>query len=103
MPTDMESYVLIASATTAVLITVPLLVRMAQKGFSWAVRLYVAVFACGVMLLCQTAITGSRPLGYFPEIVISASVAIGLIAAFCASYANEDSPRDRVSVFRSFF
>lgn len=96
----METWLLITSATVAGLITVPLLIRMHQKGLSLTARLYVAVFSGSLILLCQTAITGNRPLGYFPEVVVSVSVAIGLIAAFISAYSEHP---ERQSVFRSLF
>lgn len=96
----METLILLLSAVIAIFVAVPLIVRMAQKGFALLPRLYVAVFACSILLLGQTAITGNRPLGYFPEVVISVFVALGLTVAL--ALANKDPDR-KLASFRSLF
>ena len=96
----MEVYALLIAGTTATLITVPLLIRMAQKGLSVWVRLYVALLSFSVLLMGNSAITGYRPHGYTPEVIVSVLVALGVIYGLVVAYS--DRPSERAHLFRLF-
>lgn len=99
-----EQYILIFCAAVTVTLSVALLVTMGRKGLGVVPRLYVAMIAVSIMTLCQTAITGQRPLGYFPEIALAMSAAIGIIAGLLATLWDPSERRDnRQSVFHNLF
>lgn len=103
MPSTMETILLLACSTITILIVIPLIVRMAQKGLGVLPRLYVAIFGVALMLVSQAAVTGHRVFGYLPELTLAIAIAAGFIAALVAAYSDPDRNSDRVGVFRSLF
>lgn len=99
----MEKILLLTCSTITILIVIPLLVRMSQKGFGIVPRLYVALFGASLMVLSQSVITGHRLFGYLPEMVLSGLVAMGFIAALVAAYRDPDRSQERTSVFHNLF
>jgi hypothetical protein len=102
-----EQYILIFCAAVTVTLSIALLVAMGRKGLGVAPRLYVAIIAVSILTLCQTAITGERPLGYFPEISLAMSSAIGVIAGLVATLWGQsdqmESRHRQAGAWRSLF
>lgn len=99
----MEYVLLLTPAVIAAMICVPLIVQMARRGFAWYARLYVALMAVSVMLVCQTSASGVRPFGYLPEILLVGLVAIGFLVGLILSLNLPSSRSERVGMFKSPF
>lgn len=98
----MEKYLILTFAAATCLMAIPLLVRLGQRGFSVWVRLYVAMVAIAIVGLCQVSLTGDRPIGYFPEILLGIVTMVGVGVSLIAAYSGDSRGRhEQVRPFHS--
>lgn len=99
-----EQTILISCVALTAMLSIALLVLMARRGLGVVPRVYVALVTIFILTLCQTAITGTRPFGYLPEIGLSITVAVGVFVGLISALWDEGSgSRERMSVFRNLF